>query len=383
MSVSDMADEYFNRSRDTVLGTAAEQMRVCYAVFSRESGRLAGVGDAVDLIRSRGGQGIVVRGKSDGDTFSSGEVVMTIEGPFSQLVTLETEYLGMLSLSGAATNMAALVEAASGVPVIDMSARHYPPELQPRLAVAAAIGGAIGTSTRAGHAEAHARFGVGGDRIRIGRGDATEFKLYGTIPHALNAVYGGSSVESAAAYHERHPKIPLVVLLDYEGTERDVIAAAVQRFHMDLYGVRLDVPGNRIHQGGHDKPVRALEMRILSAARDRAAAMEALNRYGFGPGVTIESAYATRDLLDSLNSKHTKIVLSSGFDVNKVRAFQICGAPMDFIGTGSWVKFSIFTSDIVRVWEDGQWKERCKAGRGEELREVPELPVILSTEIVV
>jgi nicotinic acid phosphoribosyltransferase len=275
--------------------------------------------------------------------------------------------------------MSAIVETAGEVKVIDMGARHFPPELEPRIGIAAAVGGAVGTSTRAAYAEVHARFGIGGEHIRIGAEQPREFRLYGTIPHSLNAVYNGSSVESAAAYRDRHPKVPLVVLLDFEGRERDVIAEAVQRFHVDLFGVRLDVPGNRIHQGGHDKRVRALEMRILSQVKDRLAAMAALDRYGFGPGVTIESAFATRDLLDSLNAKHVKIIVSSGFNLDKVRAFKACNAPMDFIGTGSWIGFSMFTSDIMRVWENGAWVPRCKAGRAEELHEPADMPVLLKT----
>jgi hypothetical protein len=50
---------------------------------------------------------------------------------------------------------------------------------------------------------------------------------------------------------------------------------------------------------------------------------------------------------------------------------------MDSIGTGSWVEFSTFTSDILKVYEDGQWGDRCKAGRREELADLPDLPVIL------
>jgi nicotinate phosphoribosyltransferase len=379
MSTSDLADEYFNRSYVTVRGTPLEHVRVCYAVFCRSAGRLAGVADVLDLVRQRGGPGVTVRGKSDGDEFEAMEVVLTLEGPFGRLVTLETESLGMLSLSGAATNMAAVVAAAREVSVIDMAARHFPPEIATRIGVAAAIGGAVGTSTRAGYAEAHARFGIGGERIRIGATPPRDFRLYGTIPHALNAVRGGSSVESAAAYHERHPNVPLVVLVDYEGQEKDTVTAAVQRFHSDLFAVRIDTPGNRVFQGGHEKPSRALEMRILSQATDRAAAMAALNRYGFGPGVTIEEVYAIRDLLDSLSSRHTKIVVSSGFDLGKVRAFKACNAPMDFIGTGSWVTFATFTSDIIRVLEDGTWRPQCKAGRAEELHEPPDLPVLLTT----
>ena len=305
MPMRDLADEYFNRSYATVQDTPLEHQRVCYAVFSRQSGLLAGVGDVLDLVRGYAGPGVVVRGKSDGDSFAAREVVMTLEGPFGALVTLETEYLGMLAMSGAAANMAAVVTAAGEVKVIDMAARHFPPELAGRIGVAAAIGGAIGTSTRAGYAEAHARFGVGGERVRIAGREPGEFKLYGTIPHALNAMYEGNSVESAAAYHERHPRIPLTVLIDFEGRERDTVAAAVLRFHSDLFAVRLDVPGNRIHQGGHEKTARAMEMRILSQVKDRAAAMAALGQYGFGPGVPIESVFAARDLLDSLHAKNT------------------------------------------------------------------------------
>jgi hypothetical protein len=40
----------------------------------------------------------------------------------------------------------------------------------------------------------------------------------------------------------------------------------------------------------------------------------------------------------------------------------------------------MFTSDILRICEDGQWIDRCKAGRREELIDLPDLPVILRKE---
>jgi len=377
MAKSDLADEYFNRSYETVVGTPREHQRVGYAVFGRQAGILCGVHEVISLIDRRCGAGVVVRSKSDGDSFDANEIVMTIEGPFSQLVTLETEYLGMLSLSGAATNMAALVKTAGDTRVVDMSARHYPPEIVGPIAVAAAVGGAQGTSTRAGHAEVHARFGIGGGQIKIASREPKPFGLYGTIPHALNAVYEGSSIESAAAYHQRHPTIPLTVLVDFEGRERDIVAEAVTRFGSELHAVRLDVPSNRIAQGGHEKPDRAMEMRVLSQAEDRAAAQAGLDRFGFGPGVTIELVFLTRDLLDRLGARSTKIMVSSGFDVAKVRAFKACKAPMDAIGTGSWVQFATFTSDIIRIEEEGVYKPRCKAGRREELEDPGSLPIVL------
>ncbi len=378
MAKNDLSDEYFNRSYTTVAGTDYDHRLVGYGIFAREAGRLCGVQDVLEMIRRRCPGPVTVRGRADGYVYGSGEIVLTIEGPFGQLVTLETQYLGMLSLSAAAWNMGRIVEAAGGIPVIDMSARHYPPELIPRIAMAAAVGGAGGTSTRAGYAEVQARYGVGKEKIRIGDESPRDFKLYGSIPHALNAVHEGNSIESAYAYHQRCSEVPLTVLIDFEGRERDICSQAVSRFGRDLHAVRLDTAANRIHQGGHEKPTRTLEMRILSQVTDRPAAMAALERYGFGPGVTIEMVYAIRDLLDSLGAKSTRILVSSGFDLEKVQAFVACKAPMDAIGTGSWVDFAMFTSDILRVYEQDQWVPRCKAGRAEELHEPPDLPVLLA-----
>lgn len=377
MAKFNLSDEYFNRSYDTVAGSPREHTRVCYAVFCRQPGMMCGVADIVDLITDHCTGPVTLKGKGDGERFVAGEVVLTLEGEFGDLVALETLYLGILSLSRAAANMADIVEAAGdGIRVVDMSARHYPPEIGAAIAVAAAVGGAHGTSTRAGHTAVIERFGVGGDLIRVGNRPSVVFNLYGSIPHALNAVYGGSSIESAVAYHTACPESPLTVLLDFEGRERETCEAAVRRFGSSLDGVRLDTPGNRIHQGGHEKVSRALEMRILSQAPDRAAAMAALENYGAGPGVTIEAVYGIRDLLDSLGSRSVKIVVSSGFNVEKVRAFRACRAPMDAIGTGSWIEFGLFTSDIIRVLEDGPWVPRCKAGRADELNEPENLPVL-------
>ena len=88
---------------------------------------------------------------------------------FGELVNLETTYLGMLAFSGAATNMRRIVAAAGPVPVTDMAARHYPFEIIEQTAYAAAVGGAVGTSTRAGYRYVQKWLGIRhGDMIRVG-----------------------------------------------------------------------------------------------------------------------------------------------------------------------------------------------------------------------
>lgn len=369
------ADIYFNRSAQIVANTELARRMVRYVVFARQDAVLCGIDEAVSFVEAHASGPLMIRARRDGDRCPARGASMIIEGWFGELVSLETTYLGMLSLSGAATGMARTVDAAGGVPVVDMCPRHYPPQLVEPLAYAAAIGGAAGTSTEAGHAYVHERLGVGEDHIRRPDGTRSPFGLYGSIPHALNAVFGGSSIASAAAYIEHFPEAPLTVLTDFEGRELDICREAYERFGEKLYAVRLDTHGTRVHQGGHEKPVSELVDRIMASAADRVAARAGLDRYGFGPGVTIEAAYNARKALDDCGATHTQIVLSSGFTPEKVAAFRACNAPMDAIGTGSWVSFMMFTSDIVAAYESGAWQARSKAGRGDEISIPNDLPI--------
>jgi len=371
-----ISDEYFNRCAAVVADTSNYSKRVRYRVFARQPGVLCGLNRSVAFIDQQCVGPLRIRARRDGDRYAANEVVLVIEGMFGELVNLETTYLGMLAFSGAATKMREIVEAARGVPVTDMAARHYPFEIIEQTAYAAAVGGAAGTSTRAGYRYVHKWLGIGhGDLIRVGDEEPRPYKLYGSIPPALNAVYDGSSVKAAAAYHARLPDAPLTGLIDFEGRELDVCREAFERFGPELYAVRLDTSASRVHQGGHEKPVKELVDRILAEAEDREAARAALDCYGFGRGVTIEEVYNVRRTLDEVGARHTRIAVSSGFDAAKVAAFRACHAPVDSIGTGTWVGFTVFTSDISHVWEGGRWVFRCKAGRGEEVVEPPDLPV--------
>jgi hypothetical protein len=74
-----------------------------------------------------------------------------------------------------------------------------------------------------------------------------------------------------------------------------------------------------------------------------------------------------RRALDEAGALGTKVTVSCGFTAEKVAAFRICRAPMDAIGTGSWVDFLMFTSDITHVFTEGQWIDRSKSGRSEEI----------------
>ncbi|KPK78183.1 MAG: hypothetical protein AMJ79_00420 [Phycisphaerae bacterium SM23_30] len=363
-----ISDEYFNRSAAVVSDTAQYNSKVRYCVFARQGGVLCGINHAVGFIEKQCLGPLTIHARYDGDPFAADEAVMIVEGLFGELVNLETTYLGMLAFSGASSQMDQIVKAADGVPVIDMAARHYPYEIIEQIAYAAAIGGAQGTSTQAGYQGVLRWLGTGkGDFIQVRNHPPFEFKLYGSIPHALNAVFEGSSIESARAFQKKLPHIPLTVLIDFEGRELDIAQQAARTFGASLFAVRIDTHGGRVHQGGHEKPVPELVEGILRNTPDKDAARAALAKYGFGKGVTIESVYNVRRALDQAGAPSAKITVSSGFTAEKVAAFRICRAPMDAIGTGSWVTFLMFTSDITHVFENGQWLPRGKCGRKDEI----------------
>lgn len=367
-----IADEYFNNCRKIAVRVPGLMgRRVRYNLFSRESGIVVGSNKAVNFIKENTYGPIVITGLQDGAYFQSEEPVLIYEGNFDELVTLETTNLGFLSYSGCVAMMQEIVKAACGIPVIDMSARHYPWQLIEEISLAAYLGGAAGTSTEAGYDYVQKWYKLG-----------DKFNLYASLPHAMAAVLAEMaeaegffpSVLAAKLFHETFPEKTITVLVDYEGRELDVAKQAFEVFGDKLFAVRLDTHGGRQMQGTF-----APQDTSLGESYFRQKTGKGLNqlmsefnglvggsrgeRYFIGNGVTIESVFQMRDFLDKIGAKNTKIVVSSGFNREKVMAFRQAGAPMDFIGTGSWVQFMMFTADITHVWENGQWVHRGKVGR--------------------
>jgi len=328
-----IADKYFNICREiAVRHPELMNRRVRYQVFAREDGVIAGVNRAVNFIKENTYGPLKITGLKDGERFYSEIPALTYEGLFYEVVTLETTLDGFLSYSGSATSMSKIVEAADGVPTIDMSARHYPWEMIEQIASASYLGGASGTSTPSGY-----------DYVQKWYNPGDEFKIYASLPHAMAVVVAEMaekewlfpSVMAAKLRCHYFPDQPIIVLVDYEGRELEVTKQAFELFGNKLFAVRLDTHGGRKMQG-------------VSSGDN---------------GVTLEANLRERNFLNYLGAKNTKIIVSSGFNEKKVRTFREANAPMDFIGTGSFVKFIHFTADASHVWENGEWKFRTKAGR--------------------
>jgi nicotinate phosphoribosyltransferase len=244
------------------------------------------------------------------------------------------------------------------VAFLAMEARHCAgAEMQEMMAYAAAVGsraaqkeGACGFIGNANDATAH-WFGQ-----KAG---------YGTMPHALIG-YAGSTVRAAEMFHETFPDQPLTVLVDYFGREVTDGLEVARRF-ADLaaegrLSVRLDTHGGRFLEGLDPAESYAVLERHAPGAIRRYRSETEL-RHLVGTGVSAAATWKMREALDQAGFPKVRIVASSGFGVGKCRVMAEAKAPIDVVGTGSFIpdawSETYATADIVEY--DGV--PRVKVGR--------------------
>lgn len=268
-----------------------------------------------------------VRALHDGWTVSPWETVMTISGSPQYFAHLESIYLGILARQTmVATNTKRVVEAAQGKLVLFFADRFDDYINQPGDGYAALIGGANAVAT-----DAHGKW--------LGK-EGT-----GTMPHALIACFGGSTIEATRAFALAYPDVPCVSLVDFRNDCVNTALDVADHFRangLKLWGVRLDTSENMVDQSlirngqmGSDKPI----------------------------GVNPILVNNVRRVLDRNGHQEVKIVVSGGFTAEKIEYFERNKVPVDAYGCGSSLLKSggDFTADIVKV--DG--RPCAKKGRRE------------------
>jgi nicotinate phosphoribosyltransferase len=187
----------------------------------------------------------------------------------------------------------------------------------------------------------------------------------GTMPHALIG-YANSTVRAAEMYHESFPADDIVVLTDYFGREVTDSLDVCRRFP-DLakdgrLGLRFDTHGGRFIEGlDPQKSYAVLERHSPKAVRGYRTETEL--RYLVGTGVSAAALWYIREQLNLHGFDKVKIIASSGFTPAKCKVMAFSHAPIDVIGTGSFLPDSwgetYATADIVAY--DGV--PRVKLGR--------------------
>ncbi|AFK54138.1 MAG: nicotinate phosphoribosyltransferase [Tistrella sp.] len=358
--VAAYTDVYFKRTRRIV--ERFGDRSVTYAVFMRRP-VLATLKLAIDWIeamaRLRGVEIVIEPCHEEGSWVGAGEPLMYITGPMSALVELETVYLQRLGAPCvAAYNAWSMAVALPRAAFLAMDARHCAgAEMAEMMAYAASVGSA------AAQAEGAVGFiGNATDATAVHFGNAHGF---GTMPHALIG-YAGSTLRAAEMFVDTFPGDALTVLVDYYGAEITDALAVCRRFpEMAAAGklsVRLDTHGGRFLEG--------LDPALSYAALERNRP-DAIRRYRsetelkwlLGPGVSAAAIFQMRNALDDAGFDKVRIVASSGFGPEKCRVMGSVEAPIDVVGTGSFLpeKWSetYATADIVSY--DG--RESVKVGR--------------------
>ncbi len=366
-TLSGYVDKYFLRTKECVRRFGDK--RVTYAVFMRRpvtcAPRLA-IEWIGGMAAARGTKIDIELTHREGAWVGAGEPILYISGSLLHLIDLETQYLQKLGAACvAAYNAYTMCVELPNTAFLAMDARHC---AGTEMAEIMAYGASVGSEKAKKKVGAKGFIGNASDATAHYFGQPRGF---GTMPHALIG-YAGSTVRAAEMFHDTHPSENLTVLVDYFGQEITDSLAVCRRFP-DLaasgrLAVRLDTHGGRYIEG--------LDMAEAYKVLDRNAP-EAIRGYRsdaelkslIGTGVSAAAIWHAREQLDQAGFPAVRIVASSGFGPEKCRVMALARAPVDVIGTGSYLpeKWSetYATADII----DYDGEARVKLGREFLLRE--------------
>ncbi len=158
----------------------------------------------------------------------------------------------------------------------------------------------------------------------------------------------------------------MTVLVDYFGREVTDALTVARRFaamaSQGQLSVRIDTPGSRFIEG-LDPPASYAVMDRHVPKVIRGYRSESELRHLVGAGVSAAAIWHLRDALNREGFHKVKIVASSGFDPAKCKVMAEAQAPIDVVGTGSflpqrWTE-TYATADIIEY----NGVKRVKIGR--------------------
>lgn len=242
----------------------------------------------------------------EGSIINSGDVVLQFKGNYTEFGIYEGMIDGILArATSLATNAYRVLKVANNKTVIFMGDRadHYINQELDGYAIA--LGG-ITTQVTNAQVELH-------DGISVG-----------TMPHALIQMFGGDLIKALYAYQDTFKTEKLTALVDFNNDVITDSIKAFKEFGNKLSAVRVDTSLNI-----SDKMF--------------------MNDEEFG--VTPNMVKSLRKALDMVGAQHVKIIVSSGFDVKKIKEFEEVNTPVDFYGVGgSLLKIkNLFTCDAVEL----------------------------------
>lgn len=320
--------------------------RVTVQISSERLGVLGGSDESIALLKlcTDDWPSFSVWSLYDGDRVDAGETAMTIEGPYERFAHLEPLLLGTLARrTRVSTNARAFVDAARPKPVMAFPARHDSWLPQAGDVIAAQIGGALTISA---------------DSTPLAGTRSAGAPPLALVSHSLIGAFGGDTLLACRAVAEHvGSDVQVVVPVDYENdavrTALDVARALEAGAGAGrLWGVQLATSENLV------------DASIIPA-------MGAFTPTGVNP----QLVWNVRNALDAEGLGDIKILVSSGFTVERIRQFEEDGVPVDAYGIGAALLAGRtgFTAALVRLDDDGGGSGGLRLRAGTELKPNPRM----------
>jgi len=375
-------DKYFtNTSRIVAVNGDVD---VTFAVFMRRR-VVAALEPAIRMATALVPGVKIRRLVQEGEVVPSERKLMEISGSMQKLSEVETVLLQKIGFPCVCANNAyemCLAMPDSGF--MDMHARHASGA---EMNILAAYGAMVGSqAAKRNNRNAKGFIGSSQDLTApfFGAGGGM-----GTMPHALVGYTKGDVLEALKLFAEAIPEAKsLIALVDYTGEEITDSLRCAQWFYKEaklheqgkVFGIRLDTHGGRFAEGlDYEKSVDAVghwlnvpgEYNIVEQVLGgRAFQMDPGNilvdkvrRILFGKGVSVAAAIHARLALDRAGFKDAQIVGSSGFNPEKCQIMGAAKAPLNIVGTGSFLPATLTetyaTADIISYGAE----RRVKVGR--------------------
>ncbi len=276
--------------------------------FPRRSGIVCGMREVRALLsKVLPESGTEVWALDEGEEVGGAEVALRIKAPYASFGLYETTICGILaSCSGWAAAARECVQAADGIPVVAIGARHVHPNVAANIDYSSVVAGCASCTT------------ILGARL-------SGITPSGNMPHSLPLLLG-ETVRAVQAFDRHMPQeVPRVALVDTFKDEAEEALNVARALGEKLRGVRLDTPPER-------------------------------------GGVTPDLVKEVRARLDLVGFRHVEIIVSGGFTPERIAQFIETGAPVSGFWVGSYISSAQpndFTADIHEI--DG--KPVAKRGR--------------------
>ena len=309
---------------------------------------------------------------SDGNPLNA-EPVIKVRGRYRDFALLETPTLGVLTRSSrVATNVYETLMAARGKPVLFFPARFDMHEVQ------AADGYAYNIAIQRFNMDFSHQ--IGSFVSTDAQGDWWGGAGGGTVAHAAIASFLGDTAEAMMQFARILPAhIPRIALVDFNNDSISdslhVLNAMFAKYRelcdagdeaeaskYVLYGVRLDTSGS----------VRDVSAEPLG---DPSLDLGVNPRLVFNVRQALDSAWESWNMSPAWQDaareycRNVKIVVSGGFNPEKMRRFERLSVPVDIYAVGSWLfnnnsrTVTDFTADVARVKVHAEWIDMAKVGR--------------------